>query len=154
VKRTLSTGNLLGLAAISFFAVFREAFESVLFLSALTLEQGTSHKMAVAGGAVAAITLVLALAAVLLRYSVRLPIRSLFKYSSSVMGVLCIILVGKGIHAIQEAGLLPITAAPLAVRFDLFGLYPTVETLGAQIALLLTVLLLWYVPKRLAPRFA
>lgn len=154
VKHTLSGGSLLGLASISFFAVFREAFESVLFLSALTLEQGTNHKMAVAGGAVAAITLVLALAAVLLRYSVRLPIRSLFKFSSSVMGVLCIILAGKGIHALQEAGLLSITAVPLAVRFDLFGLYPTIETLIAQIALLLTVLLLWHIPKRLAPECA
>lgn len=154
VKRTLGTRNLLGLAALSFFAVFREAFESVLFLSALTIEQGAHHRMAVAGGAVVAIALTLVLAAVLLRYSVRLPVRSLFKYSSFVMGILCIILVGKGIHAFQEAGLLPITAAPLALRLDLFGLYPTAETLGAQAVLLIAILLLWYIPRLLTPRFA
>ena len=154
VKQTLSSGNLIGLASISFFAVFREAFESVLFLSALTLEQGPTHKMAVAGGAVVSIALVIILAAVLLRYSVRLPIRKLFKYSSFAMGVLCVILAGKGLHALQEAGMLSVTAASLPVRFDLVGLYPFVETLVAQGLTLLVVLLLMYAPPRLASKFA
>ena len=154
VRRTLSSGSLIGLASIAFFAVFREAFESVLFLSALTLEQGTGHKTAVAGGAVTAIALVLILAAVLLRYSVRLPIRTLFRYSSFAMGVLCVILAGKGVHALQEAGVLPVTISPLPVRSDLAGLYPTFETLGAQAVLVLAILLIWYLPRRTSPRLA
>src|SRR5690606_30037604 len=55
ILHKLGTGSLIGLASIAFFAVFREAFESVLFLSALTLEQGDGHKLAVVGGAVSAI---------------------------------------------------------------------------------------------------
>lgn len=149
VGRVLSSGNLVGLAAISFFAVFREAFESVLFLSALTLEQGPDHKAAVAGGAVVAVALVIALAAVLLRYSVRLPVQKLFRYSSFVMGALCVVLVGKGVHAFQEAGVLPVTAVPLPVRLDLLGVYPTAETLGAQAVLLLAVVLVYLVRERL-----
>ena len=147
--RALSSGNLVGLAAISFFAVFREAFESVLFLSALTLEQGPDHKAAVAGGAVVAVALVIALAAVLLRYSVRLPVQKLFRYSSFVMGALCVVLVGKGVHAFQEAGVLPVTAVPLPVRLDLLGVYPTAETLGVQAVLLLAVVLVYLVRERL-----
>jgi high-affinity iron transporter len=149
VGRALSSGNLVGLAAISFFAVFREAFESVLFLSALTLEQGPDHKAAVAGGAVVAVALVIALAAVLLRYSVRLPVQKLFRYSSFVMGALCVVLVGKGVHAFQEAGVLPVTAVPLPVRLDLLGVYPTAETLGVQAVLLLAVVLVYLVRERL-----
>ena len=146
VKHALNGGNLFGLAAISFFAVFREAFESVLFLSALTIEEGTRSKMAIASGAILAIVLVLVLAAVLLRYSTRLPIRSLFRYSSFVMGVLSVILIGKGIHALQETGLLSITRTPFSWRFDLLGFYPTLETVLAQAVIVGLVALLWYAP--------
>lgn len=152
VRGMLQGGNLFGLAAISFFAVFREAFESVLFLSALTIEEGARSKMAIAAGTIVAIAIVLILAAVLLKYSARLPIRNLFKYSSFVMGVLSVILVGKGLHAIQEAGLVSITSAPFSLRFSLLGVYPTVETLVAQVVIVLAVVLLWTLPGRLATR--
>ncbi|HET6566392.1 MAG TPA: cytochrome c/FTR1 family iron permease [Rhodothermales bacterium] len=154
VKNMLQGGNLFGLAAISFFAVFREAFESVLFLSALTIEEGARSKMAIAAGTVVAIAIVLILAAVLLKYSARLPIRNLFKYSSFVMGVLSVILVGKGLHAIQEAGLVSITSAPFSLRFSLLGVYPTVETLMAQAVIVCAVIVLWTLPTRLATRTA
>lgn len=154
VNRTLGTGNLFGLAAISFFAVFREAFESVLFLSALTLEQGPGHRSAVAGGAAAAIAGVLILSAILLRYSIRLPSRRLFKYSSGAVGVLGIVLAGKGIHAFQEAGILSITPTPFSFRFELLGMYATIETLATQIVLFVVVLILWHAPKYIGLRTA
>jgi high-affinity iron transporter len=151
VHQNLGTGNLLGLAAISFFAVFREAFESVLFLSALTVEHSQTNTLAVAGGAASSIVFVIALGAVVLRYSVRLPIRTLFRYSSYVMGVLCVILMGKGVHAFQEAGLLSVTGVSRGLRLDLLGIYPTVETLAAQIGLVIVALLLWALFVRKAP---
>ncbi|MGA7305206.1 MAG: FTR1 family protein [Rhodothermales bacterium] len=154
VNRTLGTGNLFGLAAISFFAVFREAFESVLFLSALTLEQGTAHRSAVAGGAAAAIAGVLILSAILLRYSIRLPSARLFKYSSAAVGILGIVLAGKGIHAFQEAGFLSMTPTPFSFRFELLGMYATIETLATQIVLLVVVLILWHAPKYIGLRTA
>lgn len=147
VKRMVNGRNLVGLAAISFFAVFREAFESVLFLSALTLEEGAHSKLAIVAGAVLAIAAVLVLAAILLRFSARLPIKNLFRYSSFVMGVLSVILMGKGIHAVQETGLLSITTAPFTLRLGFLGVYPTVETLVAQMSILVLVVLLWTLPK-------
>ena len=147
VQRTLGRGNLLGLAALSFFAVFREAFESVLFLSALTLDGQPGERFAVAAGASSAIVLVLGLAALVLRYSIRLPIRSLFCYSSAVLAILCVVLLGKGIHVFQEAGLLSITTAPVSLRFDLIGLYPTAETLAAQAFLLMVIGAIWLAPQ-------
>jgi high-affinity iron transporter len=144
ILHKLGTGSLIGLASIAFFAVFREAFESVLFLSALTLEQGDGHKLAVVGGAVSAIALILALAPLALRHSMRLPVRQVFRYSSLVMAALCVMLAGKGIHALQEAGLVSVTVLDAPLRFSLLGVYPSMETVAAQLVvmaiLLVTVL--------------
>lgn len=152
IMRKLGTGSLFGLASIAFFAVFREAFESVLFLSALSLEQGGEHKLAVIGGAVAAMALILGLAPVALRRSVRLPIRELFRYSSFVMGFLCVVLAGKGIHALQEAGIVSVSVLRTSIRFDLLGVYPSMETMVTQVAILLTLVLAISIPRMFASR--
>lgn len=151
VLRTLGTGSLVGLFFIAFFAVFREAFESVLFLSALTLEQGDGQQTAVAAGAVTALTLVIGLAPLALKYSVKIPMRTLFRFSSLVISFLCVILAGKGIHALQEAGVLPISFTWSWLRVDLLGVYPTVETILAQAVILVALLSFMLLP-RLLPR--
>lgn len=152
VKNMLKGGNLLGLAAIAFFAVFREAFESVLFLSALSIEEGPGSKYAIGGGALAAIVIVLIIAALLLRFSAKLPLKNIFKYSSFVMGVLSFILVGKGIHAIQETGMMSVTAVPFNLNIGLIGFYPTLQTVVAQTVILILLIILWNYPKWKARR--
>ncbi|GIV59171.1 MAG: cystathionine gamma-synthase [Rhodothermaceae bacterium] len=147
IQTALQGSNLFGLAAIAFMAVFREAFESVLFLSALTLQEGPGSKAAVAGGAVLAIAGVLVLAFIALRASARLPVRTLFKYSSLAMGVLSVILAGKAIHAFQETGWLSVTPSPLPWRADLLGLFPTIETLIAQLLIATVVVLIYTLPR-------
>lgn len=154
VLRTLGTGSLLGLFFIAFFAVFREAFESVLFLSALTLEQGDGQQGAVAAGAVTALALVIGLAPLALKYSVRIPIRSLFRYSSVVIGFLCVVLAGKGIHALQEAGVLPVSFTWSWLRVDLLGVYPTVETILAQAVILVALLSFMLLPRLFTRRLS
>ncbi len=149
ILHKLGTGSLVGLASIAFFAVFREAFESVLFLSALTLEQGDGHKLAVVGGAVSAIALILALAPLALRHSMRLPVRQVFRYSSLVMAVLCVMLAGKGIHALQEAGLVSVTVLNAPLRFSLLGVYPSMETVAAQLVVV-TILLATVLARRIS----
>ena len=146
VKNMTTGGNLFGLAAIAFFAVFREALESVLFLSALTIEGGPGSKVAVGSGAVAAILIVLLLGAIVLRYSARLPIRKLFKYSSFMLGFLSVVLVGKGIHSLQEIGWLSVTSAPIHLDINLIGLYPTMQTLVAQLVILSILVVVWNYP--------
>ncbi len=132
IMRKLGTGSLFGLASLAFFAVFREAFESVLFLSALSLEAGDGTKSAVVGGALSAMLVILMLAPLALHHSRRLPIRDIFRYSAFVLGLLCVVLAGKGIHALQEAGFLPVTVLDTSFRVDLIGLYPSGESLLAQ----------------------
>ena len=50
VKRALSTGTLWGLAGLSFIAVYREVFETILFYQALWVQTDTAgHTMALSG---------------------------------------------------------------------------------------------------------
>lgn len=152
VKDALKTQNLFGLASIAFVAVFREAIETVLFLRAVWIEGGATSKTAMLGGVLASAVVILVLARIALRYSLRLPLRRLFGASSAIMAVLAVILTGKGLRALQEAGMLASTALPVKMRFDLFGIFPTRETLLAQVLVLAVIVALWMYGRKPQPR--
>lgn len=134
--------SILGLVSLSFFVVFREVFESVLFLSALNIESGNKHSFAIIMGVVAAFVIILVLAAIFLGFSAKLPIPTLFRISSIVMGLLAVVLAGKGIHSFQEMGALPIHGIPM-FRVELLGIYPTLETTATQLIVLAVVYIVW-----------
>ena len=77
----------------------------------------------------------------MLRFSRRLPIAKFFPYSAALIAVLAVVLAGKGVAALQEAGMIGVTPLAGFPRSPMLGLYPTVETLAAQVvmALLLAV---------------
>ena len=133
-------------------AVFREAFETVLFLRALWLEGGMSTKWAMLGGVLGSLGLILFLAWLILKYTAKIPIRQLFDFSATLMILLAVILVGKGIHSLQEVGILGITPSPINLRLELFGFFPTLETTVAQFGILLMPLALWFFGKKPSKR--
>ena len=135
---------MIGLAFFSFMVVFREAFESILFLQAIGLETESGDQSSIGFGVLAAFALIGLLAFLFLKYSKKIPVRQLFRYSSWVITLLAIILIGKGIHAIQEAGWLSVTGFPVSLKIDWLGIYPTTETLISQVVLLGFLLLLYY----------
>lgn len=140
IKRFTSGGSLVGLFAFSFLVVFREVFESVLFLSAINVESSGKQEHAIVLGVLVAFVIVIALAYMILKFSARLPIPKLFKVSSIVMGVLAVVLIGKGLHSLQETGVVPIHGITFLPHAELLGLYPTAETLGAQFTIALIVI--------------
>ena len=142
MQTAVKNESMVGLAALSFFVVFREVFESVLFLSALNIESGAKQSNAIVLGVVIAFVVVIALAFILLRFSAKLPIPKLFKISSLVMGILAIVLAGKGIHALQETGYVGIHGLAIS-RIELIGLFPTIETCMAQLAVLVVLIIVW-----------
>lgn len=148
IKKALSRGSLWGLSGLAFIAVYREIFETVLFYQALwlqTSEEGQS--MILSGFLVASVVLAL-LAWLILRYSTRLPLRQFFSVTSVFMFVLAIVFAGKGIAALQEAGKLPLSLVNFP-RIDLLGIYPNLEGLGIQLAMVLVAaVLLWHGKKR------
>jgi len=123
------------LFSLAFVAVYREVFETVLFYAALWTEGNGLPLLAGLGTGAALLAL---LAVVLLRTSSRLPISQFFAASSLLVAVLAVVLAGKGIAGLQEAGLLHVS--PVAVpRVDLLGIYPSWQTLLAQLSVLLVV---------------
>ncbi|MBU0941536.1 MAG: FTR1 family protein [Bacteroidetes bacterium] len=134
----------IGLAFFSFMIVFREAFESILFLQAIGLETQSDDQSSIGFGVLAAFALIGLLAFLFLKYSKKIPVRQLFRYSSWVITLLAIILIGKGVHAIQEAGWISVTGTWFSIKIDWLGFYPTLETLISQLILLVFLLLLYF----------
>ena len=118
---------LLGLV---FVVVYREVFETILFYAAIW-NQG-SQASVVAGGATAALALV-AIGWAMMRYSRTLPIGQFFRYSALLIAVLAVVLIGKAVSALQEAGYLPVSWLDGWPRVELLGLYPTLEGVAAQL---------------------
>jgi high-affinity iron transporter len=143
VNKALSKGTLWGLAGLAFIAVYREIFETVLFYQALWMQAGRAGQGTILIGFLAAAALLLVLAWLILRYSTSLPLRQFFSVTTIFMFVLAVVFAGKGIAALQEAGKLPMNLVDLP-SIELLGIYPNLEGLGVQLAMvLLAVLLLW-----------
>tara|TARA_B110001454_G_scaffold219192_1_gene251172 strand:+ start:56846 stop:58729 length:1884 start_codon:yes stop_codon:yes gene_type:complete len=144
LKAGLTKGNSFGLAVVAFMAVFREAFEVVLFLRAIWIDLDPSGQNVAGLGILASLVILVVLSYFAIRESRKLPLGVLFQVCSWTMMALAIILIGKGIHSLQEAGFIGINPAGVAVRIDLLGIYPSYQTLFAQLILicLFAVLLL------------
>ena len=147
-KTIMEQRNLIGIALISFLGVFREAFETVLFLRALWLEANETAQASIAGGVVTAFVVVPGLTWVLFKMSRKLPIKKLFMVTSSVIGVLCVALAGKSLHAFQETGMVSVTVFPVSFRFEVLGIFPTYETLVGQLMIAILVVGLWFLGNR------
>lgn len=144
IGKLLQKENMIGLGLFSFMVVFREAFESILFLQAVRLETTPDKQSAIGLGVLAALAAIALFVVVFLKFSARIPIRLLFRYSSWMIVVLAVILIGDGVHAIQEAGFIPVTPFAFHFQLDWLGLYPTTQTLIPQILLIALVTVIWY----------
>lgn len=142
LTKALSKRSAWFLFGLTFLVVYREVFETVLFYTTLW-SQGNAG--AVAAGALAAIVLLAMIAVAMLRYSRKIPIAKFFTYSSVLIAVLAVVLAGKGVAALQEAGLLDVRPLAAVPRIDLLGLTPTVQSVLAQLIMLAAVLFgFWY----------
>lgn len=142
VQGALDNKNLWTLASIAFISVFREAFETVLFIRALWFQTNADGRNAINLGLIAALGLIFTFSYIMLRYSKKMPVRELFKVSSLLTSILALILAGKAVHSMQEAGILNSTLIPWNIRFDTLGFFPTWQTISAQVVTLLVALIL------------
>ena len=136
LNRALDRGSGWFLFGLAFVVVYREAFETILFYAAMWED---SPGALLAGVCVGAATLA-AIAWVMLRYSAKLPIAQFFRYSSVLMAVLAVVLAGKGIGAIQEAGLIGVTPLSFVPRIEWIGLQPSVQVVLAQVVALVALI--------------
>jgi high-affinity iron transporter len=144
LKAGLNKGSYFALAVVAFMAVFREAFEVVLFLRAIWIDLDPSGQNVAGLGIFASLAILILISYLAVKESKKLPLGLLFQVCSWTMMALAIVLAGKGIHSLQEAGFVGVNPSGIALRIDLLGVYPSYQTLIAQFLLiaLFAVLLL------------
>lgn len=148
LQKGLTTKSYIGLAAVAFFAVFREAFEVVLFLRAIWIDLDSSGQTIAGSGVIASVGLLLILSWITIRGSKKLPTTILFQVCSWTMAGLALVLTGKGIHSFQEAGLVSVSSIASSIRVDLFGIYPSSQTMFGQFLVLTLFLILFWLERR------
>lgn len=141
-----------GVFGLSFVAVYREAFEVVLFFQALLLEAGDAPQNVWLGAALG-LGVLLAVALVLRVVGQRLKPRPLMLASSVLLAFLSFSLSGKGVRALQEAAVVPMHAVG-SFELPLLGIYATREGLIVQglllLALLASALMPWLAARKAA----
>ncbi|HSK49339.1 MAG TPA: FTR1 family protein, partial [Solirubrobacterales bacterium] len=132
----LATGagaaTVAGLYTLGFTSVFREGFETVLFLQALQLSSGTGVVLA---GVSLGLALTAVVGAITFALERRLPYKKMLIVTGVLIALVLVVLVGNTTRTMQGVGWLSIH--PIDVELPLWmgtwlGIYPTVETLVAQ----------------------
>jgi high-affinity iron transporter len=131
VETAINKKSVLALASVSFLAVYREAFETVLFYQALGY-QAEGNITPIVWGFAAGIAVTAIIGYLVFKLAVRIPLKYFFSATSLLLYFLCFILIGKGIHELQGAGIFGITFVNYIPRIETLGLYPTLETLIPQ----------------------
>lgn len=148
-ERSTIPGLALGLTA--FLAVMREGAETIVFFQALTAgATEIAERHAVAAGIVAAAVALAASFVVIKRAADRIPMRIFFQTTSLLLYAMAIVFVGQGVASLQEASVVPATFVNYAPTVPMLGLFPTVQSLCAQAALLMLALAAVFVPRNAA----
>lgn len=140
VAHAQATGSSLAIAGLSFAVVYREGAETALFYQALLFDAGRGP---VSLGLVTGLAIIAVGALAVLRFGTRLPTRRLFALTNAMLVYLAVVLTGKGLYSLLEAGVatpIPIGLIPDLPRLgDILGIYPVAQTLIGQMALLTLV---------------
>lgn len=138
---SVAAAQIIGLAMLGFSSVYREGFETVLFLQAIVLEAGVGS---VVEGVLLGLAGVAAIGGLTLVAQRKLPHRRMLELTGVlILGVL-VIMVGKTVQVLQVVGWLPVHPIE-GVRLPYwagawFGVFPTWEGLAAQLAAIAAVL--------------
>ncbi len=132
VARGVNGRSLLLLSGLSFLALYREAAETILFTQALVLE--SDARAEVWTGAALGTLGVIAVAALMNRAVVRLPLGPFFGASGILLCGLAVSFAGSGMHILVAAGYLP----PRPVSFPeiaWMGIHPDLSGLLVQLVI-------------------
>ena len=129
-----------GLALLGFAAVYREGFEVVLFLQDLRLKAGNP---VVLEGAAIGLGLTLIVAALTFTAQTKLPYKKMLVVTGVLLGVVLLVMVGEEAQEMQLAGWISNTPIHIAIP-DWYGvwfsIFPSVQTIAAQVAAAILVI--------------
>jgi high-affinity iron transporter len=129
----LVSAQVVGFVLLGFSTVYREGFETVLFLQALELNSGLPivlEGVALGGLAVAAVAIST------FKLERKLPYKKMLIVTGVLLTLVLMVMMGKTVRVMQGVGWVPIT--PVDVQLPYWtgiwlGLFPTVETMLAQL---------------------
>ncbi len=154
-KRILSgrAGQWIGLITLGFASIYREGFETVLFLQALTLEASLSI---VCAGVAIGLTLTLCIGLAVFVMQAKLPHKKMLIITGILIGAVLLQVVGHTVNVLQVIGWLPIhpmrwLELPYWMGFW-FGLYPTWEGIGLQASAAIFVIGSYYLAEHMHRR--
>src|ERR687898_1361498 len=141
VWKATTTGSVMVFVMLSFFTVYREGFETVLFYQAI-LAFARYMEWYVIAGMVLGLAVIIGVALGVRKLGKKLPLRVLFGLTMGIGAYMSIAFMGNAIREFQEVGYISTTHMFGTIpRFDInlatmAGIHPTLETIVAQFILL------------------
>ncbi|OQW53335.1 MAG: iron permease FTR1 [Proteobacteria bacterium SG_bin9] len=135
--RALDQGTAWAVAALAFFAVFREGAETVLFIAAVAKDGWTAGIFA---GLLVGAVLLAALFYFINLIARRLPLRPVFVITSAFLFVMGVKFIGDALQEFQEQNIIPLNEIKSLAWIENIGLHPNVEALSFQVLIVVAAL--------------
>lgn len=141
VWKATTTGSVMVFVLLSFFTVYREGFETVLFYQAM-LSYAKHMELFVILGMIIGLAVIIGVAFLVRKLGKKLPLRVLFGLTMGIGAYMSITFLGNAIREFQEVGYITTTHLfGIIPRLDvnlatMTGIHPTLETVVAQLILL------------------
>jgi high-affinity iron transporter len=141
VWQATTTGSVMVFVMLSFFTIFREGFETVLFYQSM-FSYAKYMESYVIAGLVIGLGIVIFVAFIIKRLGKRLPLRVLFGLTMGIGAYMSVAFIGNAVRSFQEADYIHTTPMiGIIPRLDIniasmTGIHPTLESFIAQLILL------------------
>lgn len=140
VWKATTTGSVMVFVMLSFFTIYREGFETVLFYPAM-LSFAKYMEWYVAAGLILGLGIIAAVAFVVRKFGKKLPLRVLFALTIGIGAYMSVAFMSNVVREFREVGYVPTTHVAAIPRLDInaasmTGVHPTLETTVAQLVLI------------------
>lgn len=145
--QAIGKGSLWAVISVSFFAVYREGAETILFYQALISDSEGAIEPIAAGFGAAAVCLI-AVYVLIFQLSVKLPLKQFFTGTAVLLYGLSVIFAGKAALELQVAGWIGNTHLDVVPTISWLGLFPSVEAVMAQVIMMLLPIVGWLLMRK------
>jgi len=138
VGSSVSANSLRALWMAAFLAVYREGAEMVLFYQALAADSSSSSGLtAITGGFLAGCILLVAVYIAMSRGAMKLPLRPFFLFTGALLYYMAFVFTGKGVAELISGKVFQPTLVKWMPTVEFVGIYPYLQTLVPQLAIVL-----------------
>lgn len=141
-----------GLAVLGFTSIYREGFETVLFLQSLVLQAGAAS---VLSGTALGLAAVIGVGVLVFKWQAKLPMKKLLIWTGVLIAAVLGVMVGNTVHTMQLVGWLPVHPLPFSLPAWMglwLGLHATWEGIVLQVAALVAVVGSFFLAESLKER--